>query len=83
MEVQQPFWTQIKKAPIPSLEVIVTNETRVFLTTFAQAKVLSVPRLKVVALAAGSDPLFGAELQCGESWEDVPLEFHWLTINSV
>ena len=21
--------------------------------------------------------------KCGESWEDVPLEFHWLTINSV
>ena len=26
---------------------------------------------------------FVAELQCGESWEDIPLEFHWLTINSV
>ena len=24
-----------------------------------------------------------AELQCGESWEDISLEFHWLTINSV
>ena len=26
---------------------------------------------------------FVAELQCGESWENIPLEFHWLTINSV
>ena len=24
-----------------------------------------------------------AELQCGESWEDIPLEFRWLTINGV
>ena len=26
---------------------------------------------------------FVAELPCGESWEDVPLEFHWLTVNCV
>ena len=24
-----------------------------------------------------------AELQCGESWADIPLELHWLTINCV
>ena len=23
------------------------------------------------------------ELQCSESWEHIPLEFHWLTINCV
>ena len=27
--------------------------------------------------------IFVAELQSGESWEDIPLEFNWLTINSV
>ena len=26
---------------------------------------------------------FVAELQCGESWENIPLEFNWLTINCV
>ena len=26
---------------------------------------------------------FVAELQCGESWEDIPLEFHRLLINCV
>ena len=26
---------------------------------------------------------FVAELQCGESWENIPLEFHWLTINCI
>ena len=24
---------------------------------------------------------FDPELQCGECWENIPLEFHWLTIN--
>ena len=26
---------------------------------------------------------FVAELQCGESWENIPLEFHWLAINCI
>ena len=26
---------------------------------------------------------FVAELQCGESWENIPLEFHWLSVNCV
>ena len=26
---------------------------------------------------------FVDELQCGESWENIPLEFHWLAVNCV